>query len=215
MIQNSANALAIGEHGRWEIVQFGVATQTSATTWELSHLLRGRRATEHNTGTGVIGDYAVLLSTGVVRLELQNADVGIERHYKAVTIGQTFASGTAQAFTGDGEALKPFSPVMIAGTRDGSNNLTITWVRRGRFGYEMTSGVDVPLSEASESYEVDILATGSPDTVLRTIPVTAETADYSAVDQTADGFTPGDEISVRIYQMSATVGRGHYGEATI
>ena len=116
----------------------------------------------------------------------------------------------------EGESLKPFSPVNIEGERDGSDNLTITWLRRGRIGQELPSGADIPLSEESEAYEVDILDDAvSPHTVLRTIEVTSESASYTAAEQTADGLTPGDAVTVRVYQISASVGRGHYGEATV
>lgn len=216
LLENRANAVAIGAHGRWEIVQFQTATQETDTQWRLSHLLRGRRATEHNVGLGVTGDFVVLLAGGVSRLTLQIADIGVENLYRAVTIGATFGSSSPQEFTGDGESLKPFSPVDIEGERDGSNNLTITWLRRGRIGVELPSGADIPLSEETEAYEVDVLDDAvSPHTVLRTIEVTAETASYTAAQQTTDGLTPGDPVTVRIYQISATVGRGHYSEATI
>lgn len=38
---------------------------------------------------------------------------------------------------------------------------------------------------------------------------------YTAAQQTEDGFTPGDPIKVRIYQVSALLGRGGFAEATI
>lgn len=38
---------------------------------------------------------------------------------------------------------------------------------------------------------------------------------YTAVQQTADGLTPGNAIKFRVYQVSAIVGRGPYVEATI
>lgn len=216
LLSARANGIAIGAHGRWEIVQFANATQETETTWRLSRLLRGRRATEHNVGLGVEGDFGVGLSSGLARMPLQLSDVGTEREYRAVTVHQAFALSIPQEFTGDGEALKPFSPVGIEGERDGSDNLTITWLRRGRIGQELPSGADIPLSEESEEYEVDILDDAtSPHTVLRTIEVTSESASYSAADQTTDGLTPGDPVTVRVYQISASVGRGQYGEATV
>lgn len=216
LLESRANGIAIGAHGRWEIVQFANAVQETETTWRLSRLLRGRRATEHNIGLGVEGDFGVGLSSGLARMPMQLADVGTERQYRAVTVHQSFALSIVQEFAGEAEALMPFSPVNIEGERDGSDNLTITWLRRGRIGQELPSGADIPLSEEAEEYEVDILDDAvSPAVVLRTIEVTSESASYSAADQTTDGLTPGDSVTVRIYQISASVGRGHYGEATI
>ena len=214
LLSNRLNALAIGAAGRWEIVQFQVATQVSATQWTLSRLLRGRRATEHNVGLGVAGDFVVGLAN-VIRLPLQIADIGLAKVYKAVTIGTAVNDASPQTFTGNGEALECFSPVSIEATRDGSNNITLTWIRRGRIGYELPDGSDIPLSEETESYSVDVIDTGSPEAVLRTIASATQTAAYTAAQQTADGLTPGDPVTVDVYQISATVGRGHAGRATV
>jgi hypothetical protein len=92
--------------------------------------------------------------------------------------------------------------------------LTVTWVRRTRVGGELrdVSGV-VPLAETSEAYEVELL---NGNTVVRTVTgLTSPTVSYSAANQTADGITPGDPVGVRVYQMSALVGRGIPGSRTV
>jgi hypothetical protein len=215
-VLNGANAAAIGAHGRWEIVQFLTATQVSATRWQLSGLLRGRRATEHNVDSSAAGDYFVMLSAGgVVRLPLQTSEIGSARVYRAVTFGTSAAEATSQSFTGQGEALRPFSPVHIKGTYS-VGDLLIEWTRRGRLGQELRSGADIPLSEESEAYEVDIIAPGvSPETALRTLETNTTAVTYTAAEQAADGFTSGDPIFVRVYQISATVGRGTPGDTIL
>jgi hypothetical protein len=42
-------------------------------------------------------------------------------------------------------------------SRNGAGDLTITWVRRTRYSGEWRDLVDVPLNEASEGYEIDVL----------------------------------------------------------
>lgn len=213
---SGANAAVVGAHGRWEIVQFTNATQVSPTRWQLSGLLRGRRATEHHIGTSIAGDYFAMVSAGgVVRLPLQISEIGLARVYRPVTFGTSAGEATSILFTGNGEALRPFSPVHIHGSRVGGD-LIIEWTRRGRLGQELRSGSDIPLSEESEEYEVDILVPGaSPETALRTLETTTTTATYTAADQAADGFVGDDPIMVRVYQISATVGRGTAGEAIL
>lgn len=215
-VLNGANAAAIGAHGRWEIVQFLTATQVSATRWQLSGLLRGRRATEHNIDSSASGDYFVMLSAGgVVRLPMQISEIGTSRLYRAVTLGTSATEAQTVAFTGQGEALRPFSPVHIHGSYSGGD-LTIEWTRRGRFGQELRSGTDIPLSEETEAYEVDIIVPGSsPETALRTLETSTTSVIYTAAQQAADGFAGGDPIFVRVYQISATVGRGTPGEAIL
>lgn len=212
-VLNGANTAAIGSDGRWQLIQFRDAEEISEGRWRLTGILRGRRATEHVTGDSIIGDRFVLVSgPGIVRLPLQTSEIGSQRVYKAVSIGATYSTGIDQTFTGNGEALEPFSPVHIRGARDESNNLTISWLRRDRFGEAWISGTDVPLSEQSESYEVDIV---DGTNVLRTLATTTQSVTYTAAQQSEDGLTPGDPVEVRVYQLSAIVGRGTPGEATL
>lgn len=86
-------------------------------------------------------------------------------------------------------------------------------MRRDRFAAWLDGG-DVVLSEDTERYEVDIL--GSGGAVVRTIGnLTQPSAVYGAVEQTVDFGAPRSSIAVRIYQISATVGRGAAAEAVL
>lgn len=206
------NAAAIGDDGRWEIVQFRDAEQLgSPPVWQLTGLLRGRRGTEWAIGTSEVGDRFVLLDTAIERVPLNLAAVGASRPHKAVLAGASIDGTTAVDFTGRGVALEPFAVVHVEGERDG-NDLTITWIRRGRIGQELPANIDIPLSEASESYEVDVL---DGVTVIRTISAASPTATYTSAQQITDFGSPQSAVAVRIYQLSATVGRGYPTEATL
>jgi len=88
-------------------------------------------------------------------------------------------------------------------------------VRRTRLGGELLDLTgDVPLGEASQAYEVDIRNAGDTAT-LRTITAATPTASYTAALQTADGLTPGNPVVLRVFQISATVGRGIQRSATV
>jgi hypothetical protein len=116
-------------------------------------------------------------------------------------------------FTDTGASLKPYSPVAIAGARDDSNNLTITWIRRARLYAEWSDGVDVPLDEPSEAYELDVFDGGN---VVRTIAgLNTPFASYSAAEQATDFGAPQSAIAVAVYQLSSRVGRGFAGRAII
>lgn len=208
-----ANTAAIGVHGRWEIVQFINAEAISTTRYRLTTLLRGRRGTEHIVGTSAVNDYFVLVSgPGIIRLPLANANIGVEFFYRAVTFGSSFAAAVNQAFTGTGMALETFSPVHVLGERDSSEDVTITWIRRDRLHETMRSGIELPNSEANESYSIDIMDGSS---VVRTLTSSTPTVVYTAADQTTDFGAPVPEVTVRVYQLSAIVGRGTPAEATI
>lgn len=203
-----ANTAAIGLDGRWELVQFLTATLVSGTRWKLSNLLRGRRGTEYIIGSSVAADTFVLVSGGgILRLPLDNTEIGAQRHWMAVSAGLTFATGIAQAFTGFGKALLPFSPTDGQLVTDDSNNLAYSWVRRDRLGATLASGTDVPMSEESLVFALDIYAADDLATIVRTIPATTATATYTRDQQDAD-FAVEHDIVVKVSQLSTLVGKG-------
>jgi hypothetical protein len=215
-VLNGAGAVAIGASERWEIVQYMNATLVSPGVYELSGLLRGRRGTEWAQGLHQANDMAVFLNESTLRrVNAGSSEIGLARSYKAVTFRARLSDATAQGFTNRAVGLKPYSPVHLRGVRDGSNNLTISWMRRTRIGGEWRDYVDVPIGEASLQFVVEIWDV-SYSSLLRTISsVTTTSTEYSAADQTADGITPGADVAVRVYQISATVGRGYKLEGTI
>ena len=82
-------------------------------------------------------------------------------------------------------------------------------MRRTRTGGDLRDFVDVPLGEASELYAVVILNCG---TVVRSFDIiTTPTATYAATQQITDFGSTQTSISVKIYQISAAVGRGYGG----
>lgn len=215
------NAAAMGADGRWEIVQFCNATQIDATHWQLSRLLRGRRGTEHVLGSSRAGDQFVLISGGdLARILLQQSEIGASRLYKVVSIGLSYTSGVDQPFAGHGQALVPFSPVDLAAAALTGGDLSISWIRRSRLGRTLMSGVDIPLGEATESFQVDILdpsSPASPEVVLRTLASSSESVLYTSAQQLADfgSALPLITIKVAVYQLSAIVGRGTPSIATL
>lgn len=213
-VLNGANAAAFGAHGRWEIIQFQTATLEGDGTYTLSDLLRGRRGTEHNTGNHVIGDSFVLLTeSSLTRLNDAAADIGSTYLYKGVSIGNTLQEATQFPFTSTGVSITPFSPTYINGTRDGSNNLTVTFKRRDYMGY--TAQYSLPMSEDTQSYELEFWNTAGTIQYGGTKTSTSQTYSYTAASQTTDSATPGQSFLVKIYQMSATVGRGYEGSEII
>lgn len=208
-VLNGANAAAIGAHGRWEIVQFRNAEQISSTRWRISGLLRGRRGTEYLIGSAQPGDRFVLVSgAGIVRLPLQTDVVGAECVYRATSIGRPAATGIEQTFTGEGRALKPFSPVHVHVTQQQNGDFIITAIRRDRLHQTLRSGVELPLSEHEEAYELDVL--DADLSVVRTIESNTLSVTYTAAQQTEDFGAPIalEELQFAWYQLSALVGRG-------
>lgn len=197
-----------------EIIMFQNATLEADGTYTIDYMLRGLFGTEQYISTHTSNERFVLIQQSTLtRLVIDDDNIGTQYYYKMVSNGQIPANVTPFTKTITGVSLKPYSPVLIKGVRDSSNNLTITWVRRTRFNGAWRDSVDAPLNEDSESYEVDIYFGGS---VIRTITgLSSATTTYSAAEQTTDGYTPGDPIVLIVYQLSARVGRGFGGSATV
>jgi hypothetical protein len=204
-----AQAALIGD----EVVYFRDAVLNANGLYTLRGFLRGRRGAEGAMSAHKIGDRFVLLTPSTVkRIPQVTADIGKTRLYKMVTSGASLSGAIAQSFKNEGAGLKPYAPVQVGGGRDAAGNLTITWTRRTRISGEWRNGVEVPLGEDLERYEVDIL---NGSTVVRTLSATTPTVQYSAADQVTDFGSPQSSVSIRLCMMSAVVGRGYPALATI
>lgn len=204
------NYFAYGANGRWEIIAAQNCDLTTGKTYVLSNLLRGRFGTEWAMGLHVVGDVLVLLDPSeVVAIEVGSGNIGLFSLYRGITVDQLITSDTDLAFTYRGVNLRPLPPVYLTGSRDASGNWLLGWIRRTRKGGEWRDYVDVELGEAFEQYQIDIFASGAYAVVKRTITVTTATCAYSSVDQIADFGANQATLYLKIYQMSATVGRGY------
>lgn len=204
-LMNGANALAING----EIVQFQTATLVGNATYQLSGILRGRRGTEHRVAAHPIGTEVVLLTGGAIgRIPIDLPEIGTTRQFKAVPSGIDPADIAGESFVYNANVLRPFSPVHVRARRDAaSGDWSATWIRRTRINGGWTDGVDVPLGENTEVYEVDIL---DGTTVKRTITgLTSPALTYTAAQQTTDFGSPQTTLKIAVYQMSDLVGRGH------
>jgi hypothetical protein len=188
-----ANFVFVGKDGLGEYLQFKTATFVSGTTWQLTNLRRGRKGTDWAIGAHGPGEEFVLLGgPGVFRIVYADTlKWGDELTFRGVTLHQDEADADQVTFTNTGEGKRPYSPVNVEGAWDGSNNLTITFDARSRMN---SGGLGI-----DDNFEFDVEITSGAG---RTITVTAESAGYTAAEQTSDGITPGDSISGRVRQTS-------------
>lgn len=199
-----------------EILAFQTATLIDTNVYRLSTLLRGLGDTRYWTDDHAVGDlFALLDLSTLVEVEMDAAEVEVDRYLKAVPAGGSLSDAIATQFRLQGATARPFAPAHVAGTRDGSDNLTITWVARTRSTMPLLSTIEGRLCCCDEDdYEIDIL-NGSL-AIVRTIQVAGATsASYTAAQQTADGLTPGNPVHLRIYQVSRLYGRGNPEDITV
>ena len=125
----------------------------------------------------------------------------------------------AASFTPEGAGLRPFSVAHVEQTWRrvrSPGDLTIRWTRRSRSLAADTWGVgDVPLAEDSEAYEVEIRGSAA---IKRTLYATTTSALYTSAQQIADWgalLGPGSNLDIRVYQLSALIGRGAVRSVTL
>ncbi|MGB0497802.1 MAG: phage tail protein, partial [Rubricella sp.] len=211
-----ANALAIeSAPGVWEIVQAGTVELIAPGRYSLTRLLRGVRGTEGAMGDPTLaGARVVILDESLAQLPIAEPDLGIPWNWRIGPASRAVSddSYVGFSFTPEGVGLRPFSAAHVERPWRRPRmpgDLTIRWTRRSRaLSADSWGGLEVPLSEELEAYEVEIL---DGATVKRVLNTTTTSAVYTGSDQTADWgalLGPGDTLDIRIYQLSALIGRG-------
>ncbi|WBQ12890.1 phage tail protein [Hyphomonadaceae bacterium BL14] len=208
---NGANgALLLKANGEPEIIQFRDVTLNPDGSYTLTGLLRGRRGTDVFVEGHAAGELFVLLDPDDVEtLVTALGDLGLMRSWRAVGFGTLFEDAETLVQSQTGRDLKPYAPWNVRAVKSGSPaDITLSWIRRTRIGGELKDGTGlVPLGEASEAYEIDILD-GPGGAVKRTLTASSPSVVYAHADILADfGATPA-VLSVAVYQLSAVVGRG-------
>lgn len=209
-----ANAAALrNAAGQWEVIQFAAAELVGEQTYRLSKLLRGQAGSEQAmTPLLAAGAPFVLLDGHAVTIA-KGADA-LERplDLRVVAAGRDTADVTALALsvTPRATALQPLAPVHLHAARS-DTGVTLRWIRRTRIDGDGWSG-EVPLGEDGEAYAIDVLSGG---TVKRTLSSAAPSVLYAAAAELADFGAAQTNLSFRVAQVSATVGRGFAAEANL
>jgi hypothetical protein len=224
---SGANALPIESRqhlgvGVWEIVQAGEIELIGARRYRLTRLLRGQRGTEGAIGDPApVGSRVVVLDDTLSSLPIAQADLGIPYNWQIGPASRPVSDDTyvARAFTPEGIGLRPFSVAHVQQPYlrpHVPGDLTISWTRRSRaLSADSWTGLEVPIIEGNEAYEVEILDGAS---VLRTLSSNSTSVIYTAAAQTADWGTllgPGDTLNIRIFQLSDLIGRGSPKSVTL
>ena len=219
-VQSGAeNQACVGIHGRWEVIGFVNVEDQGNSIYRLTRFLRARRGTELQVGTGQVSDQFVLLDDIGVRYGAHPQElIGVEWNWRVVAENDRIALTADKPFTSAGVSSTPFAPVRIEGTR-ADGNLTIKWTPRSRCSIEQYMGETYPSCEDEERYHVEIRPQGGT-LVLRTVVVDAAhsllyTIEAYRADSGDSGATVVPTVDVTVYQISATVGRGYPGSATI
>lgn len=196
------NAALIGD----EIVFFRNATLTAANTYQLSGFVRGVAGTDWAMSTHAVGERFVLLSASSLSpVSINTGDIGSKLYFETRLLN-LFASqpSPVQSLTPANARMQPLRPAMfraLNGSASSTSDISLFWTRRARVYAGWLNGTDVPLDQASESYQLTI--SNASGVVKRTVTVSAaQTYVYSAANISADGFTTGNIVNFSVSQNS-------------
>ncbi|MEO6092191.1 MAG: phage tail protein [Novosphingobium sp.] len=143
-----ANRALIGR----EIVQFASATALGGGRWQIRNLLRGRGGTEAAVCGHAAGEVFVLLDAEPIALD--PAIVGAAPATTIIALGLGDPVPVSSAIALQGITRRPLSPVHPRARTLSDGSIELGWTRRARGAWSWDDGVDVPLHEQTEAYQV-------------------------------------------------------------
>ena len=160
MLNGKNSFVIIKDNGDTPILQFQYATSLGNNSYRLSNLLRGRRGTQ-TLDRGYLGGETILFlkADSVKPYPIPIDDRNVVRFYRGSTFGEIFDLSEQYTHKHSGRDLIPYPPVLGTASQTDAT-ITLNWVRQTRLGGEadLLDGVsNVPVSETSESYDLEIL----------------------------------------------------------
>ena len=195
--------------GAWEVLQFETAEETAPGIWRLTGLLRGQFGTGDAAAAGAsAGADLVVLDDAVMTAGLLAGEAGLLLNWRVGPLGGDFSSASFSAHqeTGGKRALMPLSPVHLRGKLTAGQDLSLSWIRRGRIDADSWEASEIPLGEEREEYRIDVSAVGGA--IVRSVTVSTPAWIYPAADIAADFGTPPAGLDITVRQLSAAAGWG-------
>ena len=193
-VLNYANVALLGN----ELIQYKTATLISEGVYRLSGLLRGRFGTEQYTSGHAVSERFVIINTTAIA----SLPVSSDNWYSDILLkvgprnkGILDSTYKTATFNPQGIMSKSWAGCHCKVVKDG-NTFNVSWTRRTRKDGTWKDYSDVPLSETSELYSIDVV--DSSGNILATIGSTSTEFSYTGAN--VAGFN--------IYQLSDTRGRG-------
>lgn len=207
---DGGNLCAYGVPGRWEIIQVQTVTNTSGDVFVMTDIVRGLRGTEAYSGAHQPNDQFIVLDRPPVEV---NVFAGFDKInqpilMKAVGQRQDAVDISPEEFNLSAAFPRMLPPTNLKATLV-SSDIVFTWDRRTRLADEWVDSLEVvPIEDTADGYELEILASLSDNTPIRTITgLTDPTYTYLDADITTDFTDRPDTVFIRVYHMSTEVGR--------
>lgn len=202
-VLNGANRLLIqGNDGQWELMGFAGAQLIAESTYTLSNLLRGLNGTQRlNVDAGA---RIMMVDDAIKAVSWPDSLLGSPYGMTAFA-GATDLVGEPQSVPSSLSNASPLAPAHLRSMRDAGGDITLTWVRRGRFNADNWALADIPLTSTPEAYRVTVFDGSS---VVRVTETATPQLNYTLAEQTADFGMPPANFVFHISQLSAVYGAG-------
>lgn len=209
-------AAVVKYNGEIEVIQFQTVEALGDGHFKLTDIARGRRGTNVFCGGHQTSEVFILLTTdeAIVRT-IPIEEIGSPFYFRAVTLGTLFQDALITSSTTQGNDLKPYMPTHMT-AEVVATDIQFNWVRNTRLGGALMDGTGtVPLSEDAELYDLEIYSAPG-GTLKRTFSgLTSPTKLYLNADIVTDFGSIPANITFKLYQISALVGRGLSRELTV
>jgi hypothetical protein len=212
---NGGNLAAFGTPDTgFELIQFQNAVLIAPNTYRLSGLLRAQAGSgPEMLALRPAGQNLVMINNATRQLSLSIAEAGQGARWRIGPAQLDYGSAAYVELTtvGSLRPLRPLSPAQIKLAQDPAGVL-VSWIRRTRVDGDSWELIEVPLSEASELYQLDVMAAG---VVKRSITLTTPNYLYATADIVTDFGALPSSLTLRVAQISAAFGSGAVLERTI
>lgn len=214
-VLNGANVAVIGDGSTesWEVFQFMQADLVGPNTYDIRLRLRGQSGSD-----GVmpafwpVGSYFVLFDRAVPQIDLSASARGLSRNYRVGQADRGYADPriVAETLAFNGIGLRPYSVSHLESSGALGGTIVLRWIRRTRIDGDSWLGVEVPLGEESELYQIEVWQGA---TQLRQEYATTQAWAYTPAMQAADGATAG--VTLAVAQVSMRFGPGPFARVTM
>ncbi len=175
-VDAGANRALLGR----ELIQFARAAPLGSGRWRLSGLRRGCGGTEAAISGHAAGEAFVLLDGSATALD--PALVGPAQDTAIAALGMVDPAPVVSPITNRGLALRPLAPVHGSATIAADGSRMIKWKRRARGAWQWRDGVEVPLGESVEAYDVTF---GTEETAVARWELTTPELSFTAAAMAA------------------------------
>ena len=203
-VYNKTNWCLIGE----EVIGYGTATLIATNTYELTHLLRGRRGT-NALMTHSNDEAFILLDDAIVELPYPIDFKEKVYFLKFVTNGSDISKATAYQAQPSQKSRRPWTIMNFKSEKIG-NDFSLTWTGKNQFNGEMSDSGTVTQPNGFGGFVVSIIdQSGSPEVVKRSNVVQTPYRNYTEAEQIADWGSVQANITVRVAQIDRLMGPGY------